>query len=577
VTTIRKRRRLAALIVALAAVSSVDAADWLWVTGRVADGNLQASYERVAEQMAAVYRTMGHRVTVVAEADLPPLAGLPADRVVAFAGPWQAFAAPSVLGLPISDVTSSSAVVDGTTLTVGEAGLFLRNGASTRLLYTGTTLTGFGEVFKVPTGRRACTVTRERAVLWEGDYDGEGRLRLQAQQFLPRLPDEAGGPVDDEGLVVAASDDGASLTDAFRAWLDALTTHARVLFVGETHWSQGGEALFATLVDHLTATGRLRTVVLEEPFSASRFFDFYVNLEEADRARMFRDECLVDYVTYEPTFALLEQLRRWNVTHPDKTVRVACTDLEWSRTAVVRQVVVPYFQGIVPAFQVDESVLRDDGRFTRWVGELDELLARARSKNLVNGRLKFLTPLYVGQVLNNLRDTVTLDRSRFNEQRQRAILRNLGQYHHKRLEAPFILCKGGSWHAVRDGADDGAGQRDAAFLHHTCPATKGGVVTVKLATLGYRFAPVAVEDGTRKRGADQYASFVASFRRALAEGRAERNGCYMLNPLDEHDRRAVGWARRQGVNVVALTVQGDDWDGRVVILRSDLAVTAKRR
>ena len=65
--------------------------------------------------------------------------------------------------------------------------LLFRSKDSKRLLYSGDSLAGFYEIWKVPTGRQICTVAKSRRVLYQGNYQGD-ELQVEAMGFLPSLP-----------------------------------------------------------------------------------------------------------------------------------------------------------------------------------------------------------------------------------------------------------------------------------------------------------------------------------------------------------------------------------------------------
>ena len=580
-------RHLIYLLLIVSIGSTLSAAEWIFVIGSV-NVNEQKEYEKSMEQIAAYYGKLGHQISLKRESELGEL---PSNTWVSYAGPISAFKDISKLGLPIEIDTKGLITIGATTLTEKDIGIYLRTKDSSRSLYTGTSLRGFDDIWKVPTGRHICTVTKERRVLYKGDYIG-GKLQIVAQSFLPTLPKakelkNIGAMQNAVRFDEALTND--QLSPPFKSWLKSTLPGKKVLVVGENHWSQRSNFFFKNLALELAKEHSLGTIFLEVPFSSSRFFNHYVKLAKDKDARAFQP-VLKQFLLYEDTLKLLDEVRHWNRTNPKRQVRIACHDLEWSRSVAAQEIIVPFFQKLEPNFQITADELRSPTAFKNALARISPLFKKARREKL-KGKWPFISATYVGQVLVNIKDTVLLQRQKFNEMRQQAINRNLGNYHRKSLERSMLLFKVGSYHAAKE-LVAGQAVRDAAFLHHQCSATKGKVATLRLATIAYGFSPVAhVDRQKRKRGADQYFAFVSRFQKALGIQKAKVDEYYMLNKPNLIDKLATLRSYQKGgncfivkkVNKAQLKQAGiqtkrllSDWDGQVIIVRSPIELTQRK-
>ena len=563
------------------------AADWLFVIGSVTVGE-QSEYENSMKQIASYYGKLGHRVSLKRESELGEL---PSNSWVSYAGPISAFKDISRLSLPIKISNNGLVTIGNTVLIEKDLGIYLRSKDSRRSLYTGNSLRGFDDVWKVPTGRHICTITKDRRLLYQGDYV-DGKLQLVAQSFLPPLP-KAKELNHLLGLGNAVHfEDGLKndyLAPSFKKWLQDTLPGKKVLVLGENHWSQRSNFFFKTLTLELAKNHLLGTIFLEVPFSSSRIFNHYVKLSKDSDAQAFYP-LLKKFLLYEDTLKLLDEVRHWNRTNPVKQVRIACHDLEWSKGVAAREIIVPFFKKLKPNFQLTNSDIQSPTAFKQALSRISPLFKRAHKEKL-KGKWPFISATYVGQVLVNMKDTVLLERQRFNEMRQKAINRNLGNYHRKSLKRGLLLFKVGSYHASKE-LVEGQAVRDAAFLQHQCPVTKGKVVSLRLATIGYGFSPVAhVDWQKRKRGADQYFAFVNNFQKAVMNQRAKVNYHYMLNKPNLIDKLATLRSYQKGGNCffvkevnksqVAKATGGDKslwtkWDGQVIIVRSPIELTMRK-
>jgi len=541
-------------VLLLALLFSPCRATTLWVVGALEDSIQNEDYQRNCTEMADFYRRFYPDLRVVHELKLSKLSK---DSTVIYCGPIGAFRRLKVLGLPLEILSPSALKIDGVKLGLPDVGFFIKSFDGTRQLYSGTSLAGFDDIWKVPTGKYHCTVTRRRRVLWQGNYQ-QGVLAMPQIPFLSRLPRKAEAsaripscPEEVLGTIAVVQvrqKEPTLLDPLFTKWFDRKLEGKKALFVGESHWSRTQADLFQELLFHVVSSKGPSCLVLEEPYSCSAYFDHFVQLRDDQSARRFFEKSLRALITYESTKLLLEAVRAWNCRKQGYDIRVACIDLEWSRSKITE------------------------------------------------GEYPFVTAQYCARVQTNLRDTLQLDRDRFAEERQKAIVRNLGSYCADFMDKRFIVCKGGNYHAIKALPRAGAPLRDAAFLQHVHAPTKDGVFTLTTRVLGYDFSPVADLDLERyKLGADNYREFVTAFRQGLLSGHARRGDFYLLDDPSLLELALLHRGLMSDVNILAVErVNTDaiearygrrkagssgDWtqfDASIVILASQLDRTLPR-
>ena len=562
-----------------------DEPERIWIYGQLVDEARQKEYLEFVNQIFGYYQEQGAMPgRLVAQEDLE---SVPEDHIVII-GPVQAFKNIQQYNLPLEVSGENEVTIGGRVLKDDRTGIFLASEGQTRHIYTGLSLDGFRDIFTVPTGDKACTITWGRGeVLLEGEWGAQG-LVLKESLFLDPYPtqEELSNLVLPEGALTVepvTSDSQCTTLDAsFAKWLKNFVQGQRVFFFGESHWNSGVNRFFNLIVENLLETGEVRAVFCEVNYSFSGFFNYFVTEPDEGRAREFLQKRLHPLVSSSSTLDLLELLRAWNLVHPDEPVRIGCLDMEWGTSNVARNIIQPYFRQLDSDYtlQLEDENVRE---------RLQELLAEAREKDIV-GKYPFITPQYMETVVANLWDTV--DIQDFNTDRQRGIIRNMTEFNGELFKEGLVLFKGGGWHAVKQKVDGETFHREAAYLNDIYSPTKGKVVTLYAQGLGFHFGEIAeLNLSQRMSSATKYNNLLRNYQKALADGRIGRDGYYLLESggLNIFDRLvaktgylweqdflrivAVDWEKLTGAyGQSVLQNRVRDYDAVVYILRSGIEV-----
>jgi len=581
----------------LGSVHADESGDWTWVCGRLDVELLQKNYQASVEKTFAWYQEKSNLPgRLVCEDDLD---GPPQGPAV-FIGPVAAFEHPEWFGVPMKVLRSGEVTIGKHDLKSPRTGIYLRSREGNRIVYTGLSLEGFKDIFGVHTGRRACTITVDKLIRYEGDY-GHGGLEIEALSFLGLYPtpeELAGIDIPEGALVLAPVTKGRELDGlepAFSAWLGGFAYGRKVLFVGESHWNVGVNRMFHLMVEDLLAKGMLSSVFLELNYSFGAFYNHYVFEPDDERAARFLEERLHPLVRSQNVLDLLDLLRRWNVLHPDNQVGVGCVDMEWSVPNVIKHILNPYLLRIDSKFSfADPYTLRKLGLQKRQQKRLQALLARADREEIV-GEYDFITPAYIENVITNVYDTVKIDD--FNVDRQKGIIRNIVEFNGDLLEGEGLaVFKGGGFHAIKRKLDGEAFYHDAAYLNEVHPPTRGNVATIYLRGVGYSFADIAgLNLKDHMSSATKYNEFVKNFQEALASGNATKDAIYLLGrrELSTFEKllarsgylmnqdvvrlESVHWDALKARFGNAVEENGlDDYDALIYVLRSKIEVTRPR-
>lgn len=589
--------RILFLFLSLFFVSSIDAlaneeADaWIWIHGHLKNADQEEEYIKFTHRIFDSYQSSNMmKGRLVSEQDLKALP----DKNLVFIGPLAAFEHTEWLDLPIEIIHPAEVKINDTLLKAPRTGIYLRNRDRTCVCYSGLSLAGFMDIFTVPTGLHPCTITCDRGrALYEGEYD-EKELILERQAFLDPFPsqsdlDELELP--EGGLLCqpVLSEELDSLSPDFRSWLAKFIEGQKVLFVGESHWNTGVNRVFEAIIRDLLYRGVLRSVFLELNFSFSGFYNHYISEIDDAKARLFLEHRLHPMVGSSSTLELLDLLRGWNKAHPDRMVRVACLDMEWSYSNVVRNIIYPYFRLIDENFTISNPYRGNENEVSKLRKRMEEILEEAKDKGIV-GEYPFLTPEYMKNVVTNFWHTIDIED--MGQDRQSGIIRNITEFNKELLDDGLSVFKGGGWHAVKRKIESESFYRDAAYLNQVYPLTKDCVVSLQLHGIGYRFAnTLSIDLSDHMPSATNYNEFVKGFLSAVADGSVTADAHYRLTSggLNLFDRLVIKAGYE--LNLDILRIESIDWeilsqtygnvdfgyneqnyDASIFVLRSDIEV-----
>ncbi len=529
---------------------------WTWVLGRLVDPVAQAEYEALSTRMFEYYQE--HEIFPGTRTSESSLAQAPSAPVV-FLGPIQAFEHPEWLA-PQIQIEGNQLSVAGRKFLEPRLGLFVRNEPGDRICYLGSSLEGLQDIFTIPTGRSAASVMLDGELALEGEYRS-GELEWKSVPFRPPYPTPRDlaryQPLADAISVEPLYSDPAErrLRPAFRQRLGQLLEGKRVLFVGENHWNIGVQEVFQDILSTLLESTPVSTLFLELNFSFSAHYDHFVTLDDA-AAVEFQERELGRLVHAPSTMQLLELVRVWNRDHPQRTVRVACYDLEFDPADTWEHVVRAYMATCQPQFEVPSALA-----FRLKPKVAIEQVRAALDPNARAAPHEFLTGEFCAQVLTNL--LRTLEREPAFAGRQETLLKNLLEIYGERLEVGLSVFKVGSYHADRVAPSNSEAWREAAYLDQQHAPTKGAVASLRIAAVGYGFEQVDQLDFSKcMRTATLYTEFVQAYRRALERGRAEKGAYYRFEngPLPVLDALMAFAATGQGDDVRALRLVDFDQD-----------------
>lgn len=527
---------LISMLLSVAAANGQDE-EWIWVVGELSNERRHAKYEEFARRMFDYYQRNGSaRGRIVRESELRER---PAERVV-YLGPIEAFEHPEWWE-PDLRAGKRTFEIAGREFADARTAVYLANPERTRLYFLGATRGSFEDIFAVPTGRHACTVTVRGKVRFEADYV-DGELAFQATPFLPPVEElERAGVSDGLKELVRARPvhENGALAPEFQARVVELLTENRALFFGETHWNVEVNALFNRLLPRLLEAGA-RNVFLEVPLSNAGPFDHYVGLQ-GKPAALFFEEVVHHFCRSASERETLEIVRAWNGEHPDERVRVGCYDLEFGLRETIEHVLTPFFTAVDPALELSlEDFLRAQSA-ERTFTELERALDRANV-----GVHPYLEPEFVRLVLSNVRATLTRGPDAGTD-RQVVLNANLMARYADALKRARSVFKVGTLHAHRR-SGNGAGVPEAVRV---ADLLEGQVATLGAIGLGYAFeTAAAVPDEHRKRGADTYERFLREYRAGQQEGTARAGAHYLLNRKSGLEVLAAHAARDLATNVV---------------------------
>ncbi len=204
-------------------------------------------------------------------------------------------------------------------------------------------------------------------------------------------------------------------------WLNNVSKEIKVLLFGELHYFQYVTNLRNRIFFALNTFDYFPLIILEKEYSKTPYYNHYLSIQDDKIAAEYIDE-IYNLFSNEAEFTLLQHIRRWNKSRPNKLLHVGCTDIEHDSESTINEILVPYFKRLDPSFKAIELESTDNNYvFAR----LDSLLHIAMKKQ-ISGRYPFINYRYIKNVVLNLKSTfISYNSDREFYHRQKAIIRNL--------------------------------------------------------------------------------------------------------------------------------------------------------
>ena len=323
-------------------------------------------------------------------------------------------------------------------------------------------------------------------------------------------------------------------------WLKPVARENKVFLLGESHYYQIICNLRNRILFALNTFDRYHLLLVEDQYSISAFWDYYVGIADDNKAKNFYQDVMYEMVSTEENYNLLEHLRRWNRIHPDKRIHIGGYEIEHDYVAPLRHIIIPYFQSLDPTFKLDLDMItiRD---LEYLLPELEKRLQRAKAEGLV-GNYPFLTPQYVECVLNNLKSTYYAKRYDFSYYRQRAMVRNLTnpQFFGKFFREGKVMIHAGAYHTPTHFPypEDGNFLREGSYLSFDFEPTKGKTYSVWIQGFAYSIGAMAnIDLNDCLFQGDYYRDIVGKFQHAYKQGLVSPDGYYLFSKeLDEFEK-----------------------------------------
>ncbi len=342
------------------------------------------------------------------------------------------------------------------------------------------------------------------------------------------------------------------------SWLQPLVKECRVVLVGETHYFQYIHHIRNRLLFALNTFDRYPSVMLERQYSFTPFLNYYAGLPDKEAREFERANRDLFLNGFTADFQLLQHVRRWNATHPEKRIQVGCYDIEHDASLTIAKVLRPYLADAKKALDAKgQKVVRDVPMALSAVARIFEhrdkyssddlkdafrplrdVLIVAKDENIV-GRYPFLTADYVERVIENLESTFAAYTQDMQQHRQKAMIRNLTDS--RFLGASFksgnvLLHAGGSHtpthvpHSMSDSF-----HREGSYLTYEFEPTKGKTFSLFLS--GFAFSSLLdVEDvdidayGQLKE--TEYGRFVKKIQHEAARGALVPDAAYVIEYIE---------------------------------------------
>jgi len=528
---------------------------------------MQKDYKNTIEEIAKYYKKeLNYKaVEIINENDFS-IDG--ASGTIAFMGPVQAFKKLAVLNLPFEITAEGYLNIAGDVFDHTRTGFLIKNRTKTVMLLSGLSYTAFIDMLNFTPDDDSLKIVVDAMTYATGNYIGD-KLTLRPLVFSNKYPTKSeveGLEIPESSISLQAMSESKPLisqsdyTDL--KWLEEKVKGKKVVFFGESHWSESVNSLALRMILFLADKCDLGSVLLEEQYSRTGFYQYYISLADDKKAEEFFSEYLNGLVACVPDECMLRTLRQWNMNHPDKRIRIGCNDMEWDVSRTINIILLPYFKKIDPEFKIDDSAINGDG--VDLIKRFKEIMKIAKEKN-ITGDYPFITPAYMETVVASLESTYECmcAGENYSIPRQKAFIRNIvdSNFNGSAFDSSLVFIWGGGWHARKN--DIGATEDipDATYLNHSFEKTKGKLLTICVRYLTLNFKPVLGVDFNKYfESADIYCTLVKMFNKFYSLKKATLEDYYAIVDgglsLFDHLMIELGYIKTFNI----FRIEKIDWD-----------------
>ncbi|HET6555691.1 MAG TPA: hypothetical protein VFG54_00160 [Prolixibacteraceae bacterium] len=277
-------------------------------------------------------------------------------------------------------------------------------------------------------------------------------------------------------------------------WLKPVAEKNKIVAIGESHHLRYNKYLVKDILFSLNKFDCYPLLVLELNYSYAGYFNYYLSLDNDLEARLFCDSVLTKI--HKPDLPLMVDIRNWNKLHPEKKIRIGCSDLEQDFMKTIKLTLNPYFIKTDPKADISYTVKDSLNGYLKRAKVLIELAKKQHTM----GDYSFQTPLYMESVYENLVSTIPIkiDRKNFMDHTQRfqVMIRNVTdeRFLGKQVAEGKSVFYGGFDHFhIMDVEDNNRKNTEGYFLAHSFEPTKDKVYTIRLNTLA-----ISIEDSVQR-------------------------------------------------------------------------------
>lgn len=282
-------------------------------------------------------------------------------------------------------------------------------------------------------------------------------------------------------------------------WLKPVADEYKVVAVGEHHHLSYNSYFQKKILFALNTYSYFPYLVIELPYSYGEFVNYYLAIKDDEQAEKFWQTVMCKFFKFN--WSLFPAIRDWNKLHPEKTIKVGCSDLEHEYMSTIKNILVPYFKKVDPTVNLRFNKDSIDYFFSK----AEELLNQAK-KNKIIGAYPFINAAYIENVIENLKPTIKYYKGPHNNNDFGAqtfrfgwMIRNLtdkkflGNY----IRKEKVMMWGGAIHFYTRKEFfnnwDNRNKTEGYYLMHQFKPTKNKVYSIHLNTIG-----LSVKDSIRQ-------------------------------------------------------------------------------
>lgn len=290
----------------------------------------------------------------------------------------------------------------------------------------------------------------------------------------------------------------------------------KVILLGENHNYKTIKDIEKEYVFELNKQSYYPYIVLEQAFSDAKIINYFLSIKSNKEASDFFLKNLDVIASTKEDSSFLNDLRLWNISYPNKKLKVMCTDIEHNYMHTIKDILLPNLKSY--------GVNINDTIFKEWQFQENEALLKKIKNENPN------ISSYEKLIIDNLIITMKAYKSvyskgfrAFSKIRLKSIINKYDNYYSNIIKNNKFIVIGGSNHVETKNINNVDKNAEGYYLEYLNKYTKGNTYSIRLIAFSYNIDYSLINKKDLKFKQSNYRKAIKTYSENIKQGYINKN------------------------------------------------------